>query len=63
MTLGSIRENDIILCDVRGQRFYGTVSAVGKRGVEVSTLCQSRLRIVTARQVIGHYRRSKSSRH
>jgi hypothetical protein len=65
MSLAGIREGDIVFCDVRGDRFYaaargrayeGKVPIVSLTGRPIPALR------VTARQVIGHWRKSKSSR-
>jgi hypothetical protein len=61
MTLNGIRPDDIVHCDVRGERFYATVTDPPHRGeVAVATMCRERARIVTARQVIGHWRKRRT---
>lgn len=64
MTTQSIKVGDVVECDVRGDRFFGTVAERDRRELTVRPIgVRERYpRIVTARQVVGHYRRSKSSR-
>lgn len=71
MKLGGIRPDDIVRCDVRGQRFYGKVNrhtddmdkASGRaRGIWLDSLDGGRIppyRFVTARQIIEHYSKRK----
>lgn len=70
MNTGSIKPEDIVQCDVRGDVFFARVRAKGReqdarlRGREIMVLPIGRggVRIVTARQVVGHYRKAKGSR-
>lgn len=67
MTLTGIREGDIIRCDIRGDCFYAIVSTPAgdehlERGsIMVSPISNGRgpVRIVKAREVIDHWRKSK----
>lgn len=62
MRLATVRPDDIIRCDVRGDRFYALVTGEpGKAGVPIASLIAGRpipARRVKASQVIGHWRRS-----
>jgi hypothetical protein len=65
MSLAVIRAADIVCCDVRGDRFYALVkgeAAAGKLPISSLTGRPIPALRVTARQVIGHWRRSKASR-
>jgi hypothetical protein len=66
MNVTSVREGDIVECDVRGRRFFALVtgppSGSGQRTLPVRPITPSiSFRVVSAAQVIGHYRRSKQS--
>ncbi|MGA8746707.1 MAG: hypothetical protein WB507_12735 [Solirubrobacterales bacterium] len=64
LNLAGIREGDILCCDVRGDRFYALVRGRASEGrVPISSLISRPIPAlrVTARQVIGHWRRSKTS--
>jgi hypothetical protein len=63
MTIGRIKENDVVHCDVRGQRFWALAVEDGARGtLTVEPLRASKPRtVVKARQVIGHWRMQKGS--
>ena len=69
--LGSIKARDIVLADVRGDRFYGLVTEpvamneVLKRRVLIVTSLTGRpipTGLLSAAQVVGHWRRSAASR-
>ena len=65
MSLAGVRAGDILCCDVRGDRFYALVKGEAAAGkVEISSLTGRPIPAlrVTARQIIGHWRRSKASR-
>jgi hypothetical protein len=65
LNLAGIREGDILCCNVRGDRFYAVVREQAAEGrVPISSLTFRPIPAlrVTARQVIGHWRRSKASR-
>ena len=65
MSLAGIREGDIVCCDVRGDRFYAIAGGKAAEGrLPVSSLTGRPIPAlrVTARQVVGHWRRSKASR-
>lgn len=62
MTLAGIREGDIVRCDIRGDRFLAFVGNLDSdRMLEVHPLANGRgpLRLVSARQVIDHWRKSR----
>jgi hypothetical protein len=64
MNITGIKSGDIVQCDVRGYRFFALVTDSSTRGsLRIEGL--SRLAIPTlevkARQVIGHWRKSKRS--
>lgn len=57
-----IRPGDLVECDVRGQRFFARVEEVDKV-VRIAPLSrQITYRSVSARQIIGHYRKAAGSR-
>lgn len=70
MTLKGIKVDDIVRCDVRGWKFLAIVTKashreeVRGRGIKVRSLSE-KVRIptefVTARQVVGHWRKAKGS--
>ena len=71
VNLTSIRVRDIVLADVRGDRFYGLVTepvarseVLNRRVLQVSSLTGRPIptRQLSARQVIGHWRRAAASR-
>lgn len=62
MTIASVKPGDLVLADVRGERFYAAVEQKAGRELEVRTLIQHRPRILTARQVVAHWRRAGSRR-
>lgn len=63
MTLTSVRPGDIVRCDVRGQVFYAEVMAK-EVALEIMPIGPGTItyRTVTARQVVAHYRKSRSSK-
>jgi len=72
VNVAGVRTDDIVECDVRGQRFFARVEqpvhkdeSWGKRVVTVAPLNGSRsipTRWATARQIVGHYSKRKGSR-
>ncbi len=65
MNLGGVREGDVLCCDVRGDRFYALAKAAAAEGkVPIASLTGRPIPAlrVGARQVIGHWRKSKASR-
>jgi hypothetical protein len=69
VNLASVKEGDIVRCDVRGDRFYALAQSEvehdgTRRGIQVDSLTGRPIpaRFVTARQVVGHWRKSKASR-
>jgi hypothetical protein len=69
MRLAGIREGNIIQADVRGQRFHAAVvrephfaDSIGRRAIQVASLNGRPLpaRLLTARQVIGHFWKVKA---
>jgi hypothetical protein len=65
MSLAGVRQGDIVLCDVRGDRFFARVRgavAEGRLPIESLTGRPIPALRVSARQVCGHWRRSKASR-
>jgi hypothetical protein len=61
MTTQGIKPGDIVKCDIRGQLFYAMVITKGDT-LEVEPLDRRiTFRNVTARQVVGHYRKAKKS--
>jgi hypothetical protein len=63
MRTAGIRQQDIVLADVRGTIFYAKVHDVGPQKVEVTQLDKSNMsvpyRILTARQIKAHYSKRK----
>lgn len=71
MQTNSIREGDIIRCNVRGDKFFALVRSpvsyndgLRKRCLEVASLTGRPIpsRFVTPRQVIGHWRQSRRNK-
>jgi len=62
MKTTGIKDGDIVQCDVRGDQFFGVVSQRHDRQIGVHALCRRTFRLVTARQIVGHYRKRKGSR-
>jgi hypothetical protein len=62
MRTQSIKAGDIVECDVRGQFFFArVVDTSDKIGIEPLSR-QITFRQVTARQIVGHYRKATGSR-
>lgn len=70
VNLTGINKQDIVLCDVRSDRFYATVTAHLPKGdangkplaIESLTGRPIPAYHVSARQVVGHWRKAKGSR-
>jgi hypothetical protein len=65
MSLAGIRAGDVLCCDVRGDRFYAVAKAAATEGrVPIASLTGRPIPAlrVSARQVVGHWRKSKASR-
>ncbi|HEX7244107.1 MAG TPA: hypothetical protein VF245_00905 [Solirubrobacterales bacterium] len=71
MKLAPIKARDIVLADVRGDRFYGLVAepvamneVLRRRALTVSSLTGRPIptRFLSATQVVAHYRRAAGSR-
>ena len=71
MKLAPIKARDIVLADVRGDRFYGLVAepvamneVLRRRVLTVNSLTGRPIptRLLSATQVIAHYRRAAGSR-
>jgi hypothetical protein len=71
MKLASIKARDVVLADVRGDRFYGLVTepvamnqVLTRRVLTVSSLTGRPIptRFLSANQVIAHWRRAAGSR-
>jgi len=65
MSLAGVRASDVLCCDVRGDRFYALARAAAAEGkVPIASLTGRPIPAlrVSARQVIGHWRKSKASR-
>jgi hypothetical protein len=68
MNITGVRDGDIVECDVRGRRFFALVTgdpqgaSRGQRTLPIRPITAgTSYRVVNAPQVIGHYRRSKTS--
>jgi hypothetical protein len=64
MTLGGIHPGDIVQADVKGRIFYATVET-GPLGGAITVRPHDRnvtWRNLTARQIVGHYRKRAGSR-
>ena len=63
MTLSTIRPGDIIEVDKKGRKFHALVSHVDSGAVDFRPLGAGiSYRSATAREVVGHWRASKSTR-
>ena len=63
MRLGAVRTGDIVEVDVRGVRFLAHVEGTEVGALLIKPLCRGvSYRRATARQVLGHWRRSRSGR-
>jgi hypothetical protein len=61
MTLGAVKAGDIILADRKGRRFFAVVTARRDRELQVETIDRRvTYRVVTAREVIGIWRKSRA---
>lgn len=60
MRLSSVHPGDIVECNVRGDLFFALVTKIDGSELELNPISrgQSKVRIVTARQVRAHWRRS-----
>lgn len=68
MNITGVRAGDIVECDVRGRRFFALSTgdpqgaSGGQRTIPIRPITPGiSFRVVNAPQVIGHYRRSKTS--
>lgn len=63
MTLSSVRAGDIVLAEVKGRAFYALVEDKNGRQLRVRPI-DNRItyRSVTAREVTGHWLRSRRGR-
>lgn len=62
MTIATVREGDIVHCDVKGRRFHALVESKTGGHLHVRPIEPNiSYRRVTARQVIGHWRRRRQS--
>jgi hypothetical protein len=62
MQLSRVKEQDIVLVDIRGQRFYAVVTGKLDRQLGIDPLLPGyNYRTATARQVRGIYRKVKGS--
>jgi hypothetical protein len=63
MRTQSINPGDIVHSQIRGQSFYARVIDRNDEGLAVEPLDKRvTFRNVTARQVVGHYRKAKGSK-
>lgn len=66
MNISPVREHDVVECDIRGDRFFAKAGPFASKGQlivhPINGGGRGHTRYVTARQVVGHYRRSKASR-
>lgn len=62
MTIASVKEGDIVEVDKGGRLFFALVTD-RRRGLAIKPLSSGiTYRSASAREVVGHYRRSKGSR-
>lgn len=63
MRTQGIKPGDIVICDVRGQRFYAEVTEKKDGGFQIEGLGAQFLPAysVKARQIVGHYAKRKGS--
>jgi hypothetical protein len=60
MTLGAVRAGDIVLADRKGRRFFAVVTDRRDRELQVEPIDRRvTYRVVTAREVIGIWRKSR----
>jgi hypothetical protein len=70
MTLTSVHPGDIVECEARGHRYLAVVIGRGRGRLEVEPIRKAECSIykqgiytdVTARQVLGHWRKRRSRR-
>lgn len=66
MNLSGVKPDDIVMCDVRGDRFFAQVGARNGDGSKLPITSLTGRPIpalqVSARQVVGHWRKSKQSK-
>lgn len=62
MRTQTIKAGDLVECDVRGQTFFARVVDRDEKLVIEPLSQQITFRHVTARQVVGHYRKAAGSR-
>ncbi len=62
MRLSSVREGDVVKVDVRGTVFHALVKELDGGQLQIRSLERigATYRTATARQVVAHWRRSKS---
>jgi len=61
MTLGAVKAGDIVLADRKGRRFFAVVTARRDRQLLVEPIDRRvTYRVVTAREVIGIWRKSRA---
>ncbi|MGO9499247.1 MAG: hypothetical protein ACLQA5_21430 [Solirubrobacteraceae bacterium] len=61
MRLGGVNPGDIVLADVKGRRFYATVTGRHERALEVEPIDRRvTYRRVKAREAVGIWRKSRS---
>lgn len=62
MKLTSVREGDIVEVDVKGRRFFAQVKGKDQTGVTVKPITPGiTWQRATARQIIGHWRKSRQA--
>lgn len=61
MKLGPVHEGDIVEVDIQGRRFLARVKGKDQTGVCIQPIGRETWRHATAREVIGHWRRSRQS--
>jgi hypothetical protein len=62
MKLNGVDVGDIIEADVQGRRFFAVVTGRDAEGLRLRPITRETWRHVTARQVVGIYRKAKGSR-
>lgn len=66
MRLASVKPGDLVLVDLRGDRFHAMVSGPGERKGELEVkplnVKNGYIRFVTARHVIDHWRHTRTTR-
>ena len=62
MSLAGVKSGDIVMADVKGRRFYAIVIARRERELEVEPIdCRVTYRRVKAREVLGIWRKSRTT--